>query len=90
MDTKPIVDKNNVTWTVRLEESIGNYGVLVLHDKDLNGKMKTNAVGKPKEGVGASRGNPWYVSITAEVGGASGATAAAPAAAPPPAAERLT
>ena len=48
MDTKPIVDKNNVTWTVRLEESIGNYGVLVLHDKDLNGKMKTNAVGKPK------------------------------------------
>ena len=56
VDTKPIVDKNNVTWTVRLDESIGNYGVLVLHDKDLNGKMKTNAVGKPKEGVGASRG----------------------------------
>jgi len=56
VDSKPIKDRNNVNWTIPIPVSVGNYGVLVLHDKDENGKMKTNSVGKPKEGVGASRG----------------------------------
>lgn len=56
VDSRPIVDKEHVNWTVPIPLSVGNYGALVLHDKDENGKMKTNSVGMPKEGVGASRG----------------------------------
>ena len=64
--------------TIPIPVSVGNYGVLVLHDKDMNGKMKTNSVGKPKEGVGASRGTGGIgarssVSTKAEGAGAGGA-----------------
>ena len=52
----PIADKENTNFTVYTTAVPANYGVLVLHDKDANGKMKTNGVGKPREGVGASRG----------------------------------
>ena len=52
----PIHDKENTNFTVYTTAVPANYGVLVLHDKDANGKMKTNGVGKPREGVGASRG----------------------------------
>ena len=31
---KPIRDKDNVNWTINVPQSVGNYGVLVLHDKD--------------------------------------------------------
>ena len=52
----PIHNKENTNFTVYTTAVPANYGVLVLHDKDANGKMKTNGVGKPREGVGASRG----------------------------------
>ena len=52
----PIHNKENTNFTVYATAVPANYGVLVLHDKDANGKMKTNGVGKPREGVGASRG----------------------------------
>ena len=56
VDAAPIADKENTNFTVYTTAVPANYGVLVLHDKDANGKMKTNGVGKPREGVGASRG----------------------------------
>lgn len=37
--------------------SPGTYAVSVLHDENGNGRMDTNALGLPKEGVGASN-NP--------------------------------
>lgn len=35
----------------------GSYGVSVHHDEDADGKLKTNFIGMPKEGVGVSN-NP--------------------------------
>jgi uncharacterized protein (DUF2141 family) len=35
----------------------GRYAVIVQHDEDANGKLKTNFIGMPKEGVGISN-NP--------------------------------
>jgi len=35
----------------------GDYAVAVIHDEDANGKLKTNIIGIPKEGTGASN-NP--------------------------------
>ncbi|EDM76090.1 hypothetical protein PPSIR1_41449 [Plesiocystis pacifica SIR-1] len=32
----------------------GTYAVLVFHDEDRNGKLKTNFIGMPKEGVGVT------------------------------------
>lgn len=34
----------------------GTYAATALHDEDGNGKMKTNWIGMPKEGVGATNG----------------------------------
>jgi len=34
----------------------GAYAAFAFHDADSNGKIKTNFIGMPKEGVGASRG----------------------------------
>lgn len=53
---KPIVDRDNVNWTLPVARPGRFHAVLVLHDKNRDGEMKTNGVGKPKEGVGASRG----------------------------------
>lgn len=33
---------------------IGNYGIMVYHDENSNGKMDTNFIGMPKEGIGYS------------------------------------
>jgi uncharacterized protein (DUF2141 family) len=35
----------------------GTYAVTIEHDEDMNGKLKTNIIGMPKEGVGVSN-NP--------------------------------
>ena len=56
VDAAPIADKENTNFTISTTVVPANYGVLVLHDKDANGRMKTDSVGKPREGVGASRG----------------------------------
>ncbi len=35
---------------------LGRYAAYAFHDADGNGRLKTNLIGMPKEGVGASRG----------------------------------
>ena len=60
----PITDKENTNFTVYTTVVPANYGVLVLHDKDANGKMKTNGVGKPREGVGQGVSSAAAVQLT--------------------------
>lgn len=54
----------------------GTYAVSVLHDENGNGRMDTNALGLPKEGVGASNnpgsilGPPGFEDARFTVGGA--------------------
>jgi uncharacterized protein (DUF2141 family) len=38
----------------------GTYAVSVVHDENSNGKLDTNFIGIPKEGVGASRNAPGH------------------------------
>ena len=48
----------NITFEVTVDsDNIDRYiGAFILHDEDENDKMKTNWVGMPKEGCGASNG----------------------------------
>jgi uncharacterized protein (DUF2141 family) len=46
----------NVSYEFNTTDTDAWFGVFVLHDKDENGKMKTNWYGAPKEGCGASNG----------------------------------
>lgn len=54
MQTSKAIEGGTVSWN--LEVPGGTYAVMVLDDKDRNGKMKKNWLGIPKEGVGSSRG----------------------------------
>ena len=48
----------------------GQYAVLVLHDEDLNGKLKMYSFGPPKEGIGTSnnpKGYPKFEEASFEV-----------------------
>ena len=50
----------------------GNYAVSVEHDEDGDGKLKTNFIGMPKEGVGVSNnpgGIPSFAKAQVKVGG---------------------
>ena len=50
----PIVDKKAVCEFSGIEA--GTYAVSVFHDENSNGKLDTNFMGIPREGVGASNG----------------------------------
>ena len=52
---KKIVPIKNGKATVPCENlKPGEYAINVFHDKDRNGKLKTNLIGMPKEGTGVS------------------------------------
>jgi len=40
----------------------GRYAISVLHDEDGDGKMRTNLIGMPREGVGVSNNPPFRLS----------------------------
>jgi uncharacterized protein (DUF2141 family) len=55
---KQTVKVTGTSMTVRFNNlSPGSYAVTVQHDADSDGKLKTNFIGMPKEGVGVSN-NP--------------------------------
>jgi uncharacterized protein (DUF2141 family) len=47
------ISKESITYTFK-DLAPGTYAVSVFHDEDCNGEMKTNVLGIPQEGTGAS------------------------------------
>lgn len=54
MQSSKAIESGTVSWNLGVPQ--GTYAVMVLDDKDGNGRMKKNWLGIPKEGVGSSRG----------------------------------
>ena len=46
--------QDSVSQYIFMDVKYGQYGVGVFHDEDENGKLKSNFIGMPREGVGVS------------------------------------